>query len=123
MLLPGDFKKDSAATLRITFFNPQVDCSMRFGVDHVERYRVGAPAVQGPPGTMGVQGGGTTDVAVPPTTTFVKTCGIKGLTTGALKGQRAGDAITVAFERDGSYALDTCGGIFVMGAELRYTVP
>jgi hypothetical protein len=36
-LLPADFKKNSTATLRLTFYNPGSSCFVRFGFTVMER--------------------------------------------------------------------------------------
>jgi hypothetical protein len=123
-VLPVNFKKGSTAKLRFLFHNLSSNCTMRFGIGDVYRYRPGEPRVFGEdPDVMGVLGGDEADISMPPNQTRVKSYEIAGMTSGAIRGQKAGDLISVHFRRDGDHPSDNCAVLPLLGVELRYKTP
>lgn len=119
IILPPDYKTDSTIKLRVTAATSDA-CNVRLRVVGFTRIRNGEALYPNLAGITAI--GGNVATATGNAQVFGKTYEIRGLTTGAVQGQKPGDILNVAIGRESMHAEDTCTGpVYVFGAIARYT--
>lgn len=121
--LPADYKKDTPVFLRLTvsLASMPATCGMLFGPTGMTRYRPNAGQRTGLPVPMGMVDGTLRLIAFSNFNFNTVSYKIKGLTGGAVKGQRAGDGFFTTMKRFGDDASDSCANVVVVDAQLVYT--
>ncbi len=125
--LPKDYKKNSPAVIRLQMLSSVTSCNMAFfPVITFRQHKAGILAIAD--GLVSIPAGLTT-VAMPAIETKLVTREYKlkkpvNSAPPGFTGQKAGDLITLLFERDPALPADTCAGqLIIRDAKLIYQTP
>ncbi len=125
--LPNNYKKNSPVIIRLQMMSSGTSCNMAFGPTiAVRQHKASGIAITD--GLVSVPAGLTT-VAMPAITTKLVTRDFKlkkptSTLPPGFSGQKAGDLITVLFERDPVLPADTCAdSLVIRSAKVIYKTP